>query len=213
MVETLEERGFDVNKESLATRVKNPRRIADLEEAQEKLARKELGIESDSDDEAMEDDEALRTEEQEKRGRKGRDEENKRNKNPLPKKVLGKRKMDNTEDANMDSDDDSEESDHADVMRNVKGSLGKLNRSMTPSQRKVSVQKLLRDSSAGRREGSQPKRLDWKPVPDEHVRLAKKINTVFKHKIQRSEADREVTCKKPKHLFAGKMSNGSKDYR
>ena len=113
----------------------------------------------------------------------------------------------------MDSDDDSEESDHADIERNVRGSLGKLNRSMTPAQRKISVQKTLRDKTADRREGSQPKRLDYKPVPEEHVRLAKKINAVFKHKIQRSEADREITTKKPKHLFAGKMSNGKKDYR
>jgi hypothetical protein len=43
--------------------------------------------------------------------------------------------------------------------------------------------------------------------------LAKKINAVFKHKIQKDEADRKVTVKKPKHLFAGKMSNGKKDYR
>jgi len=33
MAEDLEERGIKVNKESLATRVKNPKRIADLEEA------------------------------------------------------------------------------------------------------------------------------------------------------------------------------------
>ena len=32
MTETLEARGISVNKESLAERVKNPRRIADLEE-------------------------------------------------------------------------------------------------------------------------------------------------------------------------------------
>ena len=49
-------------------------------------------------------------------------------------------------------------------------------------------------------------------VPEEQIRLAKKINSVFKHKINRSEADREVNVKKPKHLFAGKMSNGKKDY-
>jgi len=50
-------------------------------------------------------------------------------------------------------------------------------------------------------------------VPEEHIRLAKKISNVWKTKIQRSEADREVTVKKPKHLFAGKMSNGKRDYR
>ena len=50
-------------------------------------------------------------------------------------------------------------------------------------------------------------------MPEEHVRLAKKINSMWKHKIQRTEADREVNVKRPKHLFAGKMSNGKKDYR
>lgn len=97
-------------------------------------------------------------------------------------KILGKRKKDNNSDVSMDSDD-SDESDHADIERNVRGSLGKLNRSMTPSQRKISVQKIIRDKTADRREGSMPKRLDYKPVPEEHVRLAKKINAVFKHKI------------------------------
>ena len=50
-------------------------------------------------------------------------------------------------------------------------------------------------------------------VPEEQIRLAKKINSMWKHKIQRSEADREVTVKKPKHLFAGKMSNGTRNHR
>jgi len=43
--------------------------------------------------------------------------------------------------------------------------------------------------------------------------MAKKINSVFKHKILKDEADRSVIIKKPKHLYAGKMSNGKKDYR
>ena len=55
--------------------------------------------------------------------------------------------------------------------------------------------------------------MDFKPVPEAQIRLAKKINSVFKHKVERSEADREVNVKRPKHLFAGKMSNGTKDYR
>jgi hypothetical protein len=54
---------------------------------------------------------------------------------------------------------------------------------MTPSQRKISVQKVIRDRTASRREGSTPKRLEYKPVPEEHVRLAKKINTMWKTKI------------------------------
>lgn len=35
---------------------------------------------------------------------------------------------------------------------------------------------MVRDRTASRREGSKPKRLDYKPVPEEHIRLAKKIN-------------------------------------
>lgn len=100
-----------------------------------------------------------------------------------------------------------------DIEQGVRGSLGKNRRSMTPKQRKISVKKTLRDRSASRREGSEPKRLDYKIVPEEQVRLAKKINSMWKHKIQRSEADREVTVKRPKHLYAGKMSNGKKDWR
>ena len=103
--------------------------------------------------------------------------------------------------------------DENDMDRDIRGSLGKSKRKMTPSQRKISVQKVIRDRTASRREGSTPKRLEYKPVPEEHVRLAKKINSMWKTKIQRSEADREVTVKKPKHLYAGKMSNGKKDWR
>ena len=108
----------------------------------------------------------------------------------------------------MNSDEDD-----GGVRKEIRGSKGKLNRSMTPSQRKISAKKILRDRTASRREGSTPQRLEFKPVPEEHVRLAKKINSVFKHKINRSEADREVNVKRPKHLYAGKMSNGKKDYR
>ena len=95
----------------------------------------------------------------------------------------------------------------------VRGSKGKSAKKMTASQRKTSVHKVLRERSQSRREGSEPKRLEYKLVPEEQVRLAKKINTVFRHKIQRSEADREITVKKPKHLFAGKMSNGTSSHR
>lgn len=70
---------------------------------------------------------------------------------------------------------DSDISDENTMSKNVRGSLGKINRSMTPSQRKISVKKLIRDRTASRREGSEPKRLDYKPVPESHIRLAKKI--------------------------------------
>ena len=39
MTEGLKERGIDVNQETLAARVKNPRRIGDLEDAQDKKAK------------------------------------------------------------------------------------------------------------------------------------------------------------------------------
>ena len=74
MTEALEKKGIDVNKESLATRVKNMRRIDDLEEAQEKKALRELGLEdfvdSDDDSDDLMSDEELKKDEGEKRGRK-----------------------------------------------------------------------------------------------------------------------------------------------
>jgi len=82
MTEALEKKGIDVNKESLATRVKNFKRIDDLEYAQEMKAREELGIEGDDSDESgmsLMSDEELKQEEGEKRGRKGkREAENER---------------------------------------------------------------------------------------------------------------------------------------
>lgn len=86
-------------------------------------------------------------------------------------------------------------------------------RSMTPAQRKISAAKMVRSKTASRREGSQPARLAYKPVPEEHVRLAKKINKRFKHSVNVSESDRQIQVKRPKHLFAGKMSNGAKNKR
>lgn len=63
VTEGLESKGIEVNKESLATRVKNPRRIADLEAAQDKKFKQALG-ESDSDDDgSVEDNEDLRKKE------------------------------------------------------------------------------------------------------------------------------------------------------
>jgi len=82
MTEALEKKGIDVNKESLATRVKNFKRIDDLEYAQEMKAREELGIEGDDSDESgmsLMSDEELKKEEGEERGRKGkRNAENER---------------------------------------------------------------------------------------------------------------------------------------
>jgi len=82
MTEALEKKGIDVNKESLATRVKNFKRIDDLEYAQEMNVRRELGIEGDDSDESgmsLMSDEELKKEEGEERGRKGkRNAENER---------------------------------------------------------------------------------------------------------------------------------------
>jgi len=93
---------------------------------------------------------------------------------------LGKRsRKDDHGDVVMESESDGER--HID--RDVRGSMGKNARSMTPSQRKISVKKLLRDRSDSRREGNEPQRLDYKLVPEEQIRLAKKINSVWRHKI------------------------------
>ena len=70
-----------------------------------------------------------------------------------------------------------------------------------------------RSKTAGRREGEKPERLPYKPVPEEQVRLAKKINKRFKNSIQISESDRAIQVKRPKHLFAGKSSNGASNKR
>lgn len=87
-------------------------------------------------------------------------------------------------------------------------------RTLTPAQRSVTAKKMHLERSQSRREGEFPKRLIYKPVPEEHIRLAKKINTKrFRTSVEVSEADRSVTCKMPKHLFAGKMSNGSRNKR
>jgi len=89
---------------------------------------------------------------------------------------LGKRNINTREDVEMD-DDASSESNEGEMSKSIRGSLGKMKRNLTPLQRKITVQKILRDRSSIRREGSEPKRLDYKPVPEEHIRLAKKINS------------------------------------
>jgi len=86
-------------------------------------------------------------------------------------------------------------------------------RNMTPAQRTVSAQKIVRSMTKDRREGSEPKRLPYKLVPEEQVRLAKKITKRFRTTVNVNEADRHIAVKRPKHLFAGKMSNGSKNHR
>lgn len=73
----------------------------------------------------------------------------------------------------------------------------KKTRSMTPAQLKISAKSRLRSMSKGRREGSVPKPHPTRVVPEEQIRLAKKINKRFKHSININEADRQVIIKKP----------------
>jgi len=125
----MEAKGIAVNKESLATRVKNPRRIGDLEDAQDRKAKEQLGLSDDSDsDDSVMDDADTRMKEGDERGRRGRGDERQDR-----KKLLKKRKP-NT-DIEMLSDDSGEG-----IEKNIRGSKGKSARKMTPSQRKISVQ-------------------------------------------------------------------------
>lgn len=83
----------------------------------------------------------------------------------------------------------------------------------TPALKRVAASK-LRSMSKGRREGSTPKPNPIKNETEEQIRLGKKIiKRVFKRKIETNEADRHIAVKKPKHLFAGKMSNGARNHR
>jgi len=94
------------------------------------------------------------------------------------------------------------------------GVAKKTGRTLTPAQRHISAQKKQRSLTAGRREGQTPERLGYKPVPEEHVRLERKITKkAFRTNLFSHEADRAIQCKMPKHLYAGKMSNGSRDRR
>lgn len=86
-------------------------------------------------------------------------------------------------------------------------------RNLTPAQRTVSAQKIIRSKTQERREGSEPKRLPYKLVPEEQVRLAKKITKRFRTIVNVNEADRHIAVKRPKHLFAGKMGNGTSNKR
>lgn len=103
-------------------------------------------------------------------------------------------------DADMDDSDENE-------------AAGKKGRSKTPAQLKISAHKILRSKSKDRREGSVPKRLPYKLVPEEHIRLAKKINKKFKHGQEINEADRTIPTKRPKRLFSGKSNLGTSHHR
>jgi len=145
----LESKGIDYNKESLRSRSKTRRTLADLEKTADALHKKALDSD-DSGDEVVEDRE-MADAEQEERGRKRR------------------------RDRSVDADDFMD----VDGDKSAVKSSGK--RSMTPAQRQISVNKLIRSKTQERREGTEPKRLPYKLVPEEHIRLAKKINKRFKH--------------------------------
>lgn len=104
-------------------------------------------------------------------------------------------------DSDMEDDNDTREKS------------SKKTRSMTPAQLKISAKSKLRSMSKGRREGSVPKPHPTRVVPEEQIRLAKKINKRFKHTMNINEADRVNITKKPKHLYTGKRSNGKTDRR
>lgn len=73
------------------------------------------------------------------------------------------------------------------------GAAKKTGRTLTPAQRHISAQKRQRSLTAGRREGSTPARLEYKPVPEEHVRLERKITKKsFRTNLFSHEADRAI---------------------
>lgn len=185
MEEHLESKGINFNKESLKQRVKSRRSIGDLESNADKKSKRVL----DSDDEGMDVDVNTMNVDGERRGRKRQ------------------RSM------SADSDDYME----VDQVSGRPTSTAKSNkggaRSMTPAQLKVRAQSKLRSMSKGRREGSVPQRHPTRMVPEESIRLAKKINKRFKHTVNVNEADRVVTTKKPKHLYAGKRGSGKNERR
>lgn len=146
--------------------------------------RDKAALDSDDDGEMPVDDDELASKEAETRGRKRRRD---RSVNP---------------DDYMDVDDED-----ADAPAGMK------KRNLTPSQRTISAQKIIRSKTKDRREGSEPKRLPYKLVPEEQVRLAKKITKRFRTTVNVNEADRHIATKRPKHLFAGKMGNGTSNKR
>lgn len=123
-----------------------------------------------------------------------------------------------------DSDDESDDVDSEDL-DDTRGRSKKRQRAQSDDDHYmkdgVSKSKSLKNKSANkvrsltasRREGTKPQRLPYKLEPEEHSRLAHKINKRFKHIVNVSEADRKIATKKPKHLFSGKMSNGKRDRR
>jgi nucleolar GTP-binding protein len=107
----------------------------------------------------------------------------------------------------------SEDEDMEEDLKSASRKESKKVRSMTPAQLKIRASSKIRSMSNGRREGSVPQPHPTRVVPEEQIRLAKKINKRFKHSINVNEADRVITAKKPKHLYAGKRGIGKNDRR
>ena len=61
---------------------------------------------------------------------------------------------------------------------------------MTSAQRTISAQKTIQSKTKDRRESTELKRLAYKLVPEEQVRLAKKITKRFRITVLVNEADR-----------------------
>lgn len=181
MAEQLKAKGIDLNEESFAARAKTRKTLGDLEAAHDARVKAALGEDSsdDGDDSVMSDEDMKATEGKQRGRKRTRDDESDEEMND-GKVRLGKRRRTADADIASDSSDDEEGKK---MPKGVRGSLSKRNMRLTPEQRKLSYQKNLRDRSASRREGTSPARLGYKPVPEEHVRLAKKINAAFKHKI------------------------------
>jgi hypothetical protein len=89
-----------------------------------------LGISDDSEDsDDMVDDEKLNKEEMETRGRRDIRKQKREDSAPKIQKMLGKRKPSrHQDDMEMNSDDDDQG-----IRKEIRGSKGKMNRSMTPS--------------------------------------------------------------------------------
>jgi len=168
IAEKMQAKGFDVTKDALRSRSKSRRTLGDLEEAQDKLAK--VALDLSSDDDVIEDDKELATQEQ--KDRIANKMKRRREKSIDPKDYA-------SDDEKMDGGD--------------KQSQG---RSLTTAkERKISVTKMIRSKSVGRREGSVPPRLPYKIVTEKSIALAKKINKrVFKHSVNISESDRVIQC-------------------
>jgi len=187
MEEDLKSKGFDVNTESLRSRSKVRRGIKEIEEGRDRVTR--LALEDDSDGGEVIKDDDIAMDEAGRRGRK-----------------TDKKRLRGDVDGSDDGVDDSK-------LNGIK--VKKNGRSLTTQERHLSAKSRHRTLTAERREGTVPKRLPSKPVPDAHVRLAQKIEKkVFRTNIFVTTADRHQTAAKPKHLFTGKVDvAGKRDRR